>query len=502
MYKSKLIRYLSAFTVEEAQQLGFFIESPLFNSGKRPFKVQQLLQHLLLFHPQYISAELKKKSVYQAVFPEEDFNMGKLSKLASESVKVVQHFIRVCCQPSRTDFDDWLIQLQFFQQRGLNIDFYYALDQAQKLLEGTTQKDQENFFQQFIIETERIKHQIKFNDKKGNANLPNTIRNLDLFYIVSKMEFCSYLLTRSNSAKINTQPSMILLEPVLKAAKELYMDVPVVSAYYHTYSLLLRSEQSGEEEFQLLKEDIEQNADLIPIGALKTIHTCMRNYLANRYIEGDSKCLADLFELFKEQIQWGTIYQDGFHILASTLQNAITVALKLKETEWAMCFLKEHENRIKGADDGKAMYQFNMANILFHQGKYQEAQDCLEHYHFREMFYNLAVRRLGIKLDYETKLPLDVFEFRLKALKSFVYEQKKLLPPDKFDSNNNFVKLMMQLFTFLKEDSELFFQKNEQKDRRSHLQKLIEKVENEKTIAEREWLLEILQSLLSSYQFS
>ena len=246
-----------------------------------------------------------------------------------------------------------------------------------------------------------------------------------------------------------------------------------------------------------MKKVLEQYVNLIPKGALRTIHNYMRNYLANRYIQGDSTNLPELFELFKKQIQQGTIYQDGIHIWASTLQSAITVALRLKEHEWAMNFLKQHETRIKGADDTKSIFQFNLANIYFHNEEYQNAEDCLEKFHFRDMFYNLAVRRLEIKLNIETQLSLDVFEFRLKALKSFVYEYKKLLSQNIFESNNNFVKLLMQLFTILKDEDNLYSSKNKAKNSRpTRIESLIDKVKNEKAIAEREWLLEKLQTLL------
>ncbi len=38
-------------------------------------------------------------------------------------------------------------------------------------------------------------------------------------------------------------------------------------------------------------------------------------------------------------------------IIASTLQSAITVALKLGKVEWASNFLEVHRHRLVGADD-------------------------------------------------------------------------------------------------------------------------------------------------------
>ena len=148
----KLIRFLSALTTKEICELELFITSSLFNNGKRPKIVRALLQHLLLYYPEFDAVGLEEKNVYDAVFPKEEFNKNKLNKLASELVKVLRKFIAVCRISTQSEFNDWLAQIQFFQQRELDTDFFYALGKAQKLLQTTMYKEQEYFFKQFIIE--------------------------------------------------------------------------------------------------------------------------------------------------------------------------------------------------------------------------------------------------------------------------------------------------------------------------------------------------------------
>ncbi|MEO1259685.1 MAG: hypothetical protein AAFZ15_12850 [Bacteroidota bacterium] len=496
MHKSKLVRYLSVFTQKEIKDLSQIISLELFNNGKRPLKVKALIQYLLLFYPGFEAENVTEEQVFEAVFPDETFKRHKLRKLASESIKVIQHFILFCTPNNQPGIHANMAQVKFFQDRGMDQDFLSAFNRTEKMLETQTLREQEKFYHRFVLETERIKYLLKTNDNKGDVNLPAAIRYLDQFYSLTKMEYCSYLLTQNISTVLDSSQSMILLDEVMETAENHFLDIPVIAAYYHAFPLL-KPGQGNMANYENLKKVLSDKADLISMAELKTIHNYMRNFLANRYVNGDRDCVPEFFSLFKEQIKFGTIYQDGHHIWASTLQSAVTLALWMKEHEWAMNFLQKHKNRIKSADDVEGVYQFNLANIYFHQGKYQEAFETLEKFHFREMFYNLAARRLETKLYYETQLELDVFEFRLKALKSFVYEQKKLLPTDKFDSNNNFSKVMFQVFTILREDEERQFLKlSHKKSRTKRIHDLIEKVTQLKTIAEREWLLEKLREKL------
>jgi hypothetical protein len=482
--------------MEEIQVLKQFIGCQVFNDGKRPQKVELLLHYLIRLHPEFPDADLAEAVVFASVFPGEAYKKSKLDNVNSEAVKVVRKFIAVCLSDQNHDFQYWLSQVRFFRQRDIETDFLNAVENAQKVLEEETYKDQNYFLNLFEIETEKIRYLSKINDKKSDIQLPAAIRNLDLFYVISKLEYSSYLLTRNNSTFLNIESTDALLEEVLKVAKENYNKLPILAANYFSYALLSRQKQGNIEDYFRLKQLLEKEAGQFSVESLRSLHGNIRSYLSYRYNTGDSDCLSELFSLIKDQVQQKTIYHDGYHILASTLQNAVTVALKLNETEWAFDFLKQHEHRINGADDSKSMFHFNLANVLFHQGKYMEAEQFLDKFHFREMFYNLAVRRLDIKLQFETGTQLDVLKYRLDALKNLVHEQKKLLQTDKFEANNNFVKTMLKVHTILRDDEKTRFTKMSPiANRQKRIEILLSQIKQEPIVAEREWLLKILEAL-------
>ncbi|MBI1228448.1 MAG: hypothetical protein GC192_24650 [Bacteroidetes bacterium] len=479
MNQTRLIKILKAFTSTELFQLTQFIQSPLFNDGSRPQKTETLLEQLVKYHPEFKSQDIAKEEIFQVVFPTEDYVMQKLDKVASELMKVVRKFIAVNASHTMSNAQYWLEQVKFFRERGLDGEFRYAAEQVEKL-QQKSMLEEEYFFRQLVIETEKMKNMVNLNDKKSDINIPEVIQNLDIYYIISKMEYCSYLMTKSISTHLNSPQSFILLDEVLEAARKNYLDVPVVAAYYYSYSLLLK--RNLPEDYEQLKTVLNANNGRFLVGTLKAVHSYMRNYIADKYNQGDPSCLPELFALFKDHAEKGTLLQDSGTILASTLQNAITVALKLGEVEWALHFLEEHRLRLIGADDPEAIYQFNLANCYFYRGDYAVVEHCLANYTYREQFYKLAAKRMEIKLYYETNSPL--LDSRLGAFKIFVHELKSILPPDKIAPNNHFADLMRQIIA------------PKTLGNSARVQKLTDKLETQKAVAEREWLKEKLEKLL------
>jgi hypothetical protein len=272
-----------------------------------------------------------------------------------------------------------------------------------------------------------------------------------------------------------------MLDEVLETAKKQFIDVPIVAAYYYSYLLLMKRDHL--ENYKNLKVLFQTTSNgPFSSGLLKAVHSYMRNYIADKYNQGDPSCLPELFALFKNHAEQGTLLQDSGTILASTLQSAITVALKLGEVEWALNFLETHRHRLVGADDTEAIYQFNLANCHFHRGDYAVVEHCLANYNFREQFYKLAARRMEIKLYYETNSPL--LDSRLGAFKIFVHELKNILPPDKIAPNNHFADLMRQIIA------------PKTLGNTARVEKLLEKLVLQKAVAEREWLKEKLEVMM------
>ena len=496
MRDSKLIKVLSILESKEIDRLSLFIQFSFFTKGKQPRRVSRLLEYILRLYPSFDQTELEKEKIFAAIYPKRQFNKGSLSKLTTDAIKLVYQFIVVVLMENAPIMSYWGRLTQFFLDRKFDKGFLYAQEEWRKVQAKLPYKEQKYFYEQFQLEVEKMKGAFRTNEKKNDLNLPEVIHNLDVFYVISKMEYCSYILSQANHTKLDFKQSKNLLHEVLQIAKEQYLHIPTVSAYYHVFPLLTRESKASMKDYMMLREKLAEHRGEISKGTLRTIHSYMRNFLVYCYNQGDSSRLKDLFELFKDQVELRTIYQDDYHILESTLQSAITVAIKLGEIQWAKEFLIAHENRINGADEGKGVFEFNLANLYFYEGDYDRSLDIILKYNFKEVFYKLAARRLEIMLYYEIKIDFDVFGARLDAFKSFIHELKKNLPKDKFSPNNNFIKLLFQVFTILKKNVKRNY--SVQEIHKDKIHGLMTKLEKEEQMAEKEWLQKTLQRLYST----
>ncbi|MEZ4931621.1 MAG: hypothetical protein R2788_05765 [Saprospiraceae bacterium] len=481
MRNSKLIRLLKSFDFEETKQLVLFAKSPLFNDGGRPLKVQLLLEFLTGYYPYDGNLDLTKEHVFRSVFGETIFNEKKLSKLASETLHVVRRFIATCLSVENSETDYWLEQARYYRRRNLFNEFKYAIAQLEKLQRKSFYKKSDYFFTQFNLESEKFRFSVLQNDKKGDINLPDVIHFLDTYYVLMKLEYCSYLQIQSSFVQLDTSKSFLLLKEVLQYAENQCTSIPMVSVFYHAMNLLL-DKNSSAEKYRAFKTILKENENYLEANMLRAFHSYLRNYLAARYNEGSTDCLAELLQLYKDHISQGTVYQEEGYIPAGILQSAVNIALKLGDHDWAIKFLKQHRQKITGADDSEAIYHFNLANCFFHNQEYEKTRDILINFQFREAYYKLAARRLEIKLYHDTKSPL--LDSRIDAFKIFVHELKSSMPSDMITPNNQFADLMRQLLsprTY----------KNEER-----INKLIKKLVSLRAVAEREWLHAKFQELL------
>lgn len=482
MKDSKLIRILATFTPDEMRCLVVFSQSSIFNNGSRPLKVTSLLEYLNKVYPDFKETDVDENKIYSVIFEDTTFRFSKVDKLFSETIFLVRKFINFGLREITPDVNFWLNQAIFFKSRCSASELKYCIEQAQKSQKNILVKEEEFLINQFKIEEVRLQLFVETNDMKGASNLSDAIQALDSYYIAKKMEYATYLLTKGNSTVVEAKIQFILLDEVVNVAGQRYLEQPLIAVYYFAYKLLLNYYEFNNPYYLQLKLLLSQKGAELSLGNMKAMHSYLRNYVADKYNRGDTKSLGELFSLFRNHALQGTLYQDSGTILASTLQSAITVALKLGETDWALNFLEENRHRIVGADDPEAIYEFNLANCHFHKGEYAVVEHCLANYNYKEMFYKLAARRMEIKLYYETNSPL--LDARLAAFKIFVHEQKSILPPDKIAPNNHFADLMRQIIA------------PKTLGNPTRVKKLMDKLVEQKAVAEREWLQQKLVELL------
>ena len=237
---------------------------------------------------------------------------------------------------------------------------------------------------------------------------------------------------------------------------------------------------AGEQAYRELKRLLTLYAREIPFKALKQFHALCRNYCTREYNKSRGAFLHELFALYQEHLELGTLfYQEK--LTPATLRNIVVCALRTEAYDWVAQFLEAYRDRISSTNQPQAIYRFNLANYHFALGDYERALDCLTD-RYDDIYYQLAAKRMELKIYYE--IDLEVLDAKIAAFKIYIYRiSKKVLPAIPREGNNNFIDLLKQI------------RRTNTRFNLPRIQKLTEKVSTKTSIAERDWLLQKLKKL-------
>ena len=145
-------------------------------------------------------------------------------------------------------------------------------------------------------------------------------------------------------------------------------------------------------------------------------------------------------------------------------------------------FLAAHEGKIFGTNYPDEVFKLNQANYFFHLQQYDKAWQLLE-WNFEDIYLKLAAKRIEVKLLDEQQ-DVDLLDSRLNALKVFVHRASPDVISDLIkEMNNAFVRFMQQLLN-----------PSTTHDKK-RVEKIRQRIVEESTVAEREWLFEKLTEL-------
>lgn len=233
-------------------------------------------------------------------------------------------------------------------------------------------------------------------------------------------------------------------------------------------------------EFETLHELLKQHQSEIQPDLLKFYYTFIRNFSAFLVNGGQTEFLPMLFKLQKEHYERGYMHHYGGKISATAFLSLSNAALKLGELEWTKGFIDTHKGRVLDDNENEDYHNLILSNYYFHTREYDKALDILPAA-FQDLDFHLFSRRLELKIYYE--LNSDLLPFKIDAFKMYLSRaSQKVLSPAARDRNANFVNLLFQLHGTHKGD-------------KTRVGRLLERINEKRTVTDREWLLDKAQSL-------
>lgn len=471
MQKSKLLDIFATLSTSELKLFKKFVRSPIYNQNKQ---VQFLSDYLAKYAPDFSPKKVNKQQIFKHLYPTLEYNDLKMRHLMSLLLKVAEQFL------AYLDFQEQKINQQLhllsaFKQRKLDRHFEHTLAQTQSLQAQNPYFDRLYFYHQYRLESEHSLYLESRQQRGIEPNLQPLANSLDCFYLINKLKGCCAMLSYQNLVNVDYQ--LFLMPDLLQYLKKNWTAYPAaVAIYYHTLLTLVESEQ--EAHFQQLKQLLHEHHDKFPPSELQDIYVLARNYCIKRLNQGDKGYLAELFDLYKKEIEQGTILENGYFPPLS-FGNIVVVGLRLNAYEWVEDFIKNYKEKLP-PDLRDNTFRYNLARLNFAQKNYQKVVGLLHQVAYDEMFTSLGAKTLLLKTYYELDEEealfslIDSFRAFLKRRQNIAYHRTNYL---------HFLKYVQQLVKIPKNDKE-------------RLYSLFQSIQNTKEIVDKVWLLEKLRGLL------
>jgi len=483
MLNSRLLETFQAFDSDELEDFKLFVRSPYFNNEGNTTHIIALSDYITTCLFQEEKEAVTKEQAFAVIFPNHQYSEGKLNKLMSALMKVVRKFMIYKYSKIEEDESLQLLALsKFYKDKYLDKRF---LDTA-KLFENRKKKknrlDKDDYLIDFIFQQEVTDFYSRRNTRKGDLNLTATFESLDRHYVAIELFLGCMLLTQKSDLELKIKRELLKFEDIEQIfSKAAHLKTPYAIVYRQATEMMKTIRLDREDTYHELKKLLKTHEEELPLEDLKALNTLLRNYCIIRQNLGFENFLKEAFTLYQEHLEKGYLYYYGNKLVSRTVYTMVEFGLKLREYNWAGKFLKKYKDQIIMTDDPGKFYKLNWAKYSFCIGNFEEALNCLAP-KYEDVHYNIAARRLEIKIYYETQSPL--LDAKMDAFKIYIFRlSKKLLPDVHKELSNNFIDYLRQLLSSVTN-------KNEKR-----IEKLHEKISNEKSVAEKPWLLEKLEEL-------
>ncbi len=476
MFDSRILDLFRAFSSQELQNFPNSVFYSAATADEKNF-FHYINEHFLLESAEIL---LEKNFVHNKIYENKSFSENRINKLMSNLHSVLENYI--IHNANNSEMQRNLSLARFYRERGINNRFESLVNQLTKAQESIDIKDREYYLNDFLIKNETTT--IFFDAQKDKAlQVVELIESLDKFYTLLKLEYTSILLHENNVINLSVnQDIQPLISKVLEHINDNeFENSPLILLYIQAIKIILGTNIDYNDFLEFYK-NLETHKKLLPEKPRSYFYGYARSFCSIKYNEGNDEYLYILHEILEHQLENGEFYQDG-KIMANVLLNLLNTSFRLKLYDNAHKLIEQHKTLVLSENSSEEIYTFNLANYYFHIGQFGKAQALNFHFiSFENIYYDLATKRLEIKIFFEMDEP-DLLIAKIEAFKVWLFRKKSYLPVLAFDVNNDFIDMLRQIIS-----------PNTYKNA-DRIEKLTQKIKDNRAFAEREWLLEKLEKL-------
>jgi len=440
MFSEKLISLLQTFSKHELNRFRKFLLSPYFNDQEDLTRLFEVVNQALREDENEMSG-LDKHTVWETLYPKQKFDDAQLRRLASDLGQLALRFLVE--EARKQDPLAEALELQkVLEKPELQKHLAGVERQIRKQLETAPGQSTWYYLSQFRLHwntynrASKVMATADFMEKLLPAD-----QTLEYFYVVQKLKFyVAWLIFRGFRS---TQQELSVMSGFWDHIRKPQFDgVPLVSIYRDVIRCL--TEPDDEQHFRGFMTNLEKFADQLTMEDLRECYYIAQNYCAFKINKGKAEYYRDVFEIFKIVIERKILLEEG-QLSEGVFKNIITASLWVDELVWAENFIQEYWHHLPSNIRENA-YTFNLANLYWHQKKYDKVIELLSNVGYSDIVYSLGSKLLLLRTYFELGeyLALDSL---IDSFRIFIRRNKVVSKNQKREYNNflNFIKKLTSL---------------------------------------------------------
>lgn len=473
MHQSKLIVLLKSLSKVELNHFIEFTASPFFNKNS---KVNQLLQLLVKAYPRFSPEQTDRKKVYQSLFNDKNIHEQKLRYLSSDLTSLLENFLAYSTFEKDT-FSKQHFLLDAYRSRNISQFDKQLLQKEKKLFEDNPYQNGRHYRQSFLYQLDVYNHNPDKREISVEDNLREIIRDLDIYYIINKLQYSAELINHTNLMAGEFEP-LLLKEILTYLESHDHDNVPEISIYYQILKTLLDSED--ETHYTRLKEKLLLQINQLSASVINDMYVYARNYCVKKINLGRADYLEELFELYKTLIEKKIIFRKGY-LSQWDYKNIVATGLRLKAFDWVKNFVIDYQKTLI-PQDRKNAFTYNLALYHFHIKQYDKTLNLLKDVLFTDVYYHLDSKSLLMKTYYEMEESDPLYSL-IEAFYAYL-RRNKSISKYQMKSYSNFLHYAKRLLKY-------------RYRRKEFVEKLKPEIELKEAVANKTWLLAKINELLS-----
>lgn len=422
---SKLVILLKTFSKQEFERFEKFVNSPFFNTSEQLVSLFYLLKK---DHPVY--KKLSKEQIFTDFYPGEEYKDKKIRDLFSRMLELAQLFLSQLEFEKNKHTSSIYVMNQFIL-RNLERHFKSRFKESEKKLKEESVIDESFLYAEYMMMKLKRDHADIFRNviyEEELSNIVNAEYQLFLNYVIYNV--LSYTLLFSIrkytiNNEVNLEFSDMVIQFLDKYPRE---NNPIMNILRLFLDLQSRDSEPVSEldmtTYENLIKKLDENDKAINLDMKRTIYIYLVNYTRLKSLSSNKFFKDEHYRLLKYSIENDLYPKVGNYFSEASYVTVASESLINKDFEWAEKFIEDFKLKLK-SDVRENAYTLCMANLHYRKGNYEKALKFLVRVSIEDIYYQLKVKNLQVKIHYELgdyemcKSVIDSFRHFLGSVKQF-----------------------------------------------------------------------------------